>query len=135
MTVERVAAHSAAMPFNRWVGIAVVSADESEVVLRLPYREDLCQNAGGLHAGVILGLLENACGFAAGLHIGPGVVTHFDSQFLRPAHGEAFVAVGRVLKAGRRQAFSEADAYIEVDGARGPLFATARATLVPTGTD
>ncbi|BDH56211.1 hypothetical protein [Tsukamurella sp. PLM1] len=40
--------------------------------------------------------------------------------------------MGRVIKPGSKQSFSEADFFVEVDGARGPRFATARALVVPS---
>lgn len=133
MTFQELVSYNASLPFNRWAGIEVLSADLDEVVLRLERRDDLCQNVGGLHAALIAGVLENACGYALAMHRGAGgLVTQMDTQFLRPAQGEAFLAVGRVIKPGSRQSFSEADFFIEVDGARGPRFATARALVVPS---
>ncbi|UEA84696.1 PaaI family thioesterase [Tsukamurella paurometabola] len=133
MTFEELVKYNASLPFNRWAGIEVLSADPQEVVLRLERRDDLCQNVGGLHAALIVGVLENACGYALAMHPGAGgLVTQMDTQFLRPAQGEAFLAVGRVIKPGSKQSFSEADFFVEVDGARGPRFATARALIVPS---
>lgn len=137
MTFQELVSYNASLPFNRWAGIEVLSADREEVVLRLERRDDLCQNVGGLHAALIAGVLENACGYACGyalaMHPGAGgLVTQMDTQFLRPAQGEAFLAVGRVVKPGSKQSFSEADFFVEVDGTRGPRFATARALVVPS---
>lgn len=132
MTFEEIVSYNATLPFNVWAGVEVISADQEEVVLRIERRDDLCQNLGALHAGVIVGVLENACGYALAMHPGAaGLITQMDTQFLRSAHGDAYLAVGRVIKPGKRQSFSEADFFIEVDGARGPRFATARALIVP----
>lgn len=127
---EHVVAHHAATPFNTWAGIELVHAGADEVVLRLPFRPDLGQAYGGLHAGVIMGMLENAAGFACGVHIGAGLVTHMSIDFMESAQGEGFLAVGRVVRAGRRQTFAESDCYVELNGGRGPRFASARATVV-----
>ncbi|MCS3780743.1 PaaI family thioesterase [Tsukamurella ocularis] len=133
MTFEELVSYNASLPFNRWAGIEVLSAGLDEVVLRLERREDLCQDLGGLHAALIAGVLENACGYALAMYPGSvGFVTQLDTHFLRPAQGDAFQAVGRVIKPGRRQSFAEADFFVEVDGARGPRFATARALVVPS---
>lgn len=133
MTFEELVSYNASLPFNRWAGIEVVSADRDEVVLRLERRDDLCQNLGGLHAALIAGVLENACGYALAMHPGAsGLVTQMDAQFLRAAQGAAFLAVGRVVKLGSKQSFSEADFFVEVDGVPGPRFATARALVVPS---
>jgi uncharacterized protein (TIGR00369 family) len=43
--------------------LATVAPGEVEIVL--PFREDLTQQHGYLHAGVVATLLDSACGYAA----------------------------------------------------------------------
>ena len=49
---------------------------------------------------------------------------------VEPAVGQRFVAVGTVVKAGKRQVFTSAELYAEQDGGR-KLVATGTAILVP----
>ncbi|MDQ6640442.1 MAG: PaaI family thioesterase, partial [Pseudomonadota bacterium] len=60
-----VAVLSATAAFNVWAGFEVAHAAEGRAELRLPWRPDLGQYAGFLHAGLIGGMIDTACGFAA----------------------------------------------------------------------
>jgi len=79
-----------------------VGAGTTEIVL--PFREDLTQQHGFLHAGIITSIVDSACGYAA-LSLmppGTGVLTiEFKVNLLNPAAGERFVARGHVVKPGR----------------------------------
>jgi uncharacterized protein (TIGR00369 family) len=72
--------------------------------IHLPFREDLCQHDGFLHAGVTTTIADNAAGFAAHTLMpeNASVLTvEFKANFLRPAAGERLVARARVQKPGR----------------------------------
>jgi uncharacterized protein (TIGR00369 family) len=119
--------------FNRWAGLEVTQAGNGEVELRMAWRaDDMGQYAGFLHAGLIGGLLDTACGFAAFTVSGRVLASHFSVNCLAPAVGQAFVARGRVVKAGRRQVFAAAELYALGEGGGEPkLVATGSALLVP----
>lgn len=120
--------------FNRWAGFEVVSASAGAVELHMPWREEAGQYSGFLHAALISGLIDTACGFAAGTVAGPVLASHVSVRFLAPATGVRFVTKARVVKAGRRQVFASADLYCEtVDSADLKLVATGDAILVPLG--
>lgn len=120
--------------FNRWAGFQVRRAAPGSVELYLPWREELGQYSGFLHAGLIGALIDTACGFAASTLSGPVLASQFAVRCLAPAQGAAFVAKGRVVKAGRRQVFAAADLYGETPGtAELRLCATGDAVLVPVG--
>jgi uncharacterized protein (TIGR00369 family) len=97
--------------FNRWVGIEVVSAADGRSELKIVWKEDLGQYAGFLHAGVIAGLLDTACGFAASTILGNVLASHFSMNCMAPAVGCEFVVKGEVIRAGKRQAFTRADLF------------------------
>lgn len=121
---------NASAAFNRWAGIEVVHAASGEVELRLPWRDELGQYAGYLHAALIGGLIDTACGFAAATVAGQVLASHFSVNCLAPAVGEVFVVRARVVKAGRKQVFTAAELFAE--GAEGrKLVATGDAILVP----
>jgi len=70
----------------------------------LNYREDLTQQDGFLHAGIITSIIDTACGYAAStlMSSSSGVLSvEFKVNLLSPAVGERFAARGRVLRAGR----------------------------------
>ena len=125
-----VAALSASAAFNAWAGFAVLAAGDGSAELKLAWRPELGQYAGFLHAAMIGGMIDTACGFAAYTVSGDVLASHFSVSCLAPAAGDAFVARARVVKAGRRQVFAHADLFA-LDGAGERLVATGDAILVP----
>jgi uncharacterized protein (TIGR00369 family) len=118
--------------FNRWAGFEVTRAAGGEAELRMEWREqDMGQYAGFLHAGLIGAMLDTACGFAATTVAGRVLASHFSVNCLSPALGRAFVARGKVVKAGRKQVFATAELYGQGDGDSLKLVATGSAILVP----
>ena len=129
---ERFRLLSATASFNAWAGFDVVRVVEGECDLRLKWRsDDMGQYAGFLHAGVIAALLDTACGFAAAAIVGSVLSSHFSMNCLAPAVGEEFVAMGRVVKSGRKQIFTSGELYSHRAGG-SKLIATANTILVPT---
>lgn len=88
------------------------------VHIELPFRADLCQQNGYLHAGISTTIADSAGGYAALSLFEPGedvLTSEFKMNFLSPADGERFVATGRVLKPGRRLSICQ----VEVHAYRG----------------
>lgn len=131
-TRDAVIALNASAAFNRLVGFEVVSAGAGAAELRLPWRADLGQYAGFLHAAMIGGMIDTACGFAAYTLVGNVLASHFSVNCLATTAGDAFVARARVVKAGRRQVFVRADLFA-LKGVDERLVATGDAILVPVG--
>ena len=96
-----VAAINASAAFNRWCGFEVLAAGGGRAELKLAWRDELGQYAGFLHAALIGGLIDTACGFAAVTVSGRVLASHVSFNCLAPAVGDAFVARARVVKAGR----------------------------------
>ena len=129
---DAVIALNASAAFNRLAGFEVVSAGAGAAELRLPWRADLGQYAGFLHAAMIGGMIDTACGFAAYTLVGNVLASHFSVNCLATTAGDAFVARARVVKAGRRQVFVRADLFA-LKGVDERLVATGDAILVPVG--
>ena len=75
-----------------------------EVVIALPFRADLTQQHGFLHAGVGAAVVDSACGYAALTVMEPGAAVlsvEFKVNLLAPAKGTEFFAIGRVVRSGR----------------------------------
>jgi uncharacterized protein (TIGR00369 family) len=75
-----------------------------EVDIEVAMRDDLVQQHGFLHAGVLASAADSACGYAALslMPAGAAVLSiEFKINLLAPAAGERMVARGRVLRAGR----------------------------------
>ena len=96
------------------LGASVTFVTPGSVEIGLPYRADLTQQDGFLHAGVVTTLVDSACGYAA-LTLMPreaNVLTvEFKVNFLAPAVGERFSAAGRVLRSGRTLKVCQGDVY------------------------
>ena len=108
---------NATAQFNQWVGLEVLHAGEGHVELALKWKEEFGQYSGFLHAALIGGLIDTACGFAAATVAGPKVLaSNFSVNCLRPAVGEIFLARAKIIKAGRTQVFTACDLFAVKDG-------------------
>lgn len=103
--------------FNRWCGFEVLSCAPGAVELAMPWRKEVGQYSGFLHAGVVSALIDTACGFAAATLVGPRLLAaHFSVNCLRPASGQSFVARARVVKPGRQQVFTACELFAIENG-------------------
>ncbi len=114
----RVSASFARQSMMRILGASLERVVPGEVDIHLPFRADLTQQHGFLHAGVTTSIADSACGYAALSLMPPGaavLTVEFKVNLLAPAAGQTFVARGRVLKAGRTLTTCSGDVFA-VDG-------------------
>ena len=117
-------------------GAALSRVEPGLVEIGLPYRTDLTQQDGFLHAGVVTTVVDSACGYAA-LTLMPreaNVLTvEFKVNFLAPAVGERFSAAGRVLRSGRTLKVCQGDVYAFTGSQRKhvALMTATMTTLLP----
>jgi uncharacterized protein (TIGR00369 family) len=86
------------------LGAQLLSVADGEVQIEMPFSARITQQHGYAHAGAITSVVDSACGYAALTLASPGgevVTAEFKINFLRPAIGERFVAIGRVQRAGK----------------------------------
>lgn len=86
------------------LGARLARVAPGEVVIEMPFRPDLTQQHGFLHAGIVTSLMDSACGYAALSLMDPGAAVlsvEFKVNLLAPARGSRFRASGRVVRAGR----------------------------------
>jgi uncharacterized protein (TIGR00369 family) len=124
---KRVADDFARQRVMRTMGITLESIEPGEVQLQMPFRDDLTQQNGYLHAGVLSTALDSACGFSAYTLMSPeaSVLTIENKiNLLRPAHNGPFRIVARVIKPGRSVIVSDGKLFDAV----GKLVATMSAT-------
>jgi len=105
-----------AAAFNLWCGIEVADAQKGQAEISMPWRTEVGQYSGFLHAGLIGALIDTACGYAAATVVGRVLASHYSVNCLRPAIGERFIARAKVVKAGRTQVFASADLFAVSDG-------------------
>ena len=108
-------------PFGGLLGLEAVSESPDEVVVSLPWREDLRREGGMLHGGVLMALGDAAGAWCAFLNLPPDAAgtTTIESKtnFFRPVRAGAVRAVARPLHAGRSTVVVETDLFDE-DGRR-----------------
>lgn len=87
------------------------------------------------HAGLTFALGDTAAGYAA-LSLMPEAAEVMTAEMkinlLAPAAGERLIAIGRVVKAGRRLTVVTAEVHAEAGGTRR-LIAVLQGTMVPVG--
>ena len=119
----------AAQPFSRLVGAELVSLRPGRVELALPLTDDLCQQNGFAHGGVLAYLADNALTFAGGTVLTGRILTlEMKINYIRPGTGERLIARAEALSAGRTQAVCRCDIFAVSDGAE-KLVAAAQGTI------
>ena len=114
------------------IGAELVHVAAGEVDIALPFSERLTQQDGYLHAGVVAGVTDSACGYAAltTMEANAEVLTvEFKINLLAPAAGDQLVARGRVLRTGRTLTVCRGDAVTMGNGEEKHV-ATLTATLM-----
>jgi len=116
------------------IGARLSLVEPGVVEITLPYRTDLLQQNGYLHAGIITTIADSACGYAAYtlMPAGSNVLSvEFKLNLLRPAQGEIFVARADVIKPGRTLTVVRADVFA-ITGDDKVLVATMQGTMIRT---
>ena len=125
-----------AQPFSRLLGTQLVEFADGDAELRLAIRDDLRQQFGFVHGGVLAYLVDNAVTFAAGTVLGPAVLTGgFTVNHLAPAQGIELRARASVVHATRRQAVCRCDVVAVNEDGEETLCATGQGTVVTRGSD
>jgi uncharacterized protein (TIGR00369 family) len=119
--------------FMTLIGAEAVDIASGRVVLELPYRADLCQQNGFVHAGVVASIADSACGYAALTTMPRGsdvLSVEFKANLLAPARGDCFRATGTVVKAGRTLTVCQAEVVAVTRGAADVTIALMQATMI-----
>lgn len=114
------------------VGARMNRIEPGSAELELPFRKDLTQQDGFIHAGIVTTILDSACGYAAYTLMPSGsrvLSVEFKVNLLAPASGERLVARAEVKRAGRTLTVCTADAFA-VENGNEKLCATMLATMI-----
>jgi uncharacterized protein (TIGR00369 family) len=110
------------------IGATLGAVEPGHVEVRLPFRDDLTQQKGYVHGGILGMIADTACGYSAFSLMPAGcslVTVEYKINILSPARG-ALVAQGRVIKPGRTLTIARAEVYAE----DGKHIATMQQTLM-----
>ena len=86
------------------IGAELGVVEPGRVTIELPYRDDLVQQHGYVHAGIVGTIADSAGGYAGYtlMPAGSSVMSvEYKINMLNPADGERLLAGGQVVKAGR----------------------------------
>ena len=114
------------------LGASIAHISPGEVHLSLPYSPNFCQQNGYMHAGAIASVADSANGYAAYTLAPPDtdvLAVEFKINLLAPARATAFLACGRVLRAGRTLTVCLAEVFT-AGVAERTLIATMLSTII-----
>ena len=97
------------------IGASLAAVEPGASEIRLPYREDLTQQKGFVHGGIIGMIADSAAGYAAYSLMPQSaslVTVEYKMNILAPARG-SLVARGKVIKSGRTLTVARAEVYAE----------------------
>jgi uncharacterized protein (TIGR00369 family) len=121
-TQERIRENIGRQTLLGTLGVSIAELAAGRVALDLPYRADLCQQNGYVHAAAITAIADSACGYAA-LSLMPEdrdvLTVEFKVNLLSPARGDRFRATGEVIRAGRTLTICSAEVVAWADDGDG----------------
>jgi len=114
------------------IGASLGRVEPGAVDVILPFRDDLTQQDGFVHAGIVAAVADTACGYAAHTLM-PATARVLSIEFklnlLAPAVGERLEARARVIRAGRTVTVCQAD-VVAITGTIEKLIATMTGTMM-----
>ena len=119
----------------RLIGARIVELAPGYCSIELPYRDDLAQQHGYIHAGIVGAIVDCAGGYA-GFTLFPAdasvLTVEYKLNLIAPAAGARLLAEAEVVKAGRTLAITRGEVYAESEGKR-TLCAIMQQTLIVMG--
>jgi uncharacterized protein (TIGR00369 family) len=114
------------------IGAELTKVSPGEAEISLPYRDDLTQQHGFVHAGIIATLADTACGYAA-FSLMPAdaaiLTVEYKINLMSPAIGDRFLARGRVIRPGKTLSVCAGE-VIAYQRGKGKTVATMLATMM-----
>jgi len=113
----------------------LTNIEPGRIDISLPFRGDLTQQHGYLHAGIITTIADSACGYAAYTLMPPDsevLSIEFKINLLRPGKGDSFVARAEVLRPGKTVTAVRADVFA-LSNDKETLIATMQGTMMCLG--
>lgn len=112
------------------IGAKILYIEEGKITIGCSLLDSLTQQHGFFHAGVLISIVDTACGYAAltMMRENSEVLTvEFKINFLKPAISQTIFAIGKVLQSGKTITFCEG---IVTDDKQEKVFAKMTATMI-----
>lgn len=129
---ERVRASFARQSLMKTIDAHLARVEPGRVDIELPFRDDLTQQHGYLHAGVVTSIADTACGYAALTLMSEEsdvLSVEYKINLLSPAQGQKFISRAAVKRAGRTLTICEAEVFA-INGDDEKLVAAMLATMM-----
>lgn len=129
----RIRASFAAQGLMQTFGAELTEISEGHAAIEAPITTDVSQQQGAAHAGVTFAIGDSAAGYAALSLMADDqevMTAEMKIHLIAPATGEKLLAVGRVVKPGRRLFVAASDVWA-ISGADRRHVATLLGTMVP----
>ncbi len=113
-------------PFHQWLGVELISLDETGIAIRMPWRAEFVSDpdSGYAHGGVLASLIDLAADYAVAARIGRGAPTvDMRVDYHRAAMPGPLIARAAVVKLGGTLTTAEGRVFDE----RNELVASGRA--------
>lgn len=103
------------------IGARMAGVAPGSCTIELPCRDDLTQQHGYVHAGIVSMIVDSAGGYA-GFTLFPAdasvLTVEYKLNLVAPAAGDRLVAEASVVKSGRTLVITRGEVYAERAGAR-----------------
>lgn len=115
-------------PFSVLLGTELKAFEPGKAELAITVREELKQQHGFVHGGVVSYLADNALTYAGGSVLGDSVTSEYKINYLRPALGQMLIARATVISAGRKQAVCNCQ-VVAINDSEERVVAVAQGTI------
>ncbi len=129
---ERVRSSFALQQAMTLIGATMPVIEAGYTEIHLPYKDEITQQHGYIHGGVVGMIADSAAGYAASTltsHDTGVLSVEYKLNLLAPAHGQLLIAEGSVIRYGRTLIVTKAEVYAVNDG-RKTLCAVMQQTIM-----
>ncbi len=117
-------------PFSKFINSEITGLSPGYAELSLKITENVKQQFGFVHGGVISYVADTAIAFAGGSVLGRKILTlEYKINFLKPAVGEKLIGRARVIYSSKSHAVCHCDVFFVNEG-KETLCAVAQGTIV-----
>ncbi|AQS51555.1 DUF4442 domain-containing protein [Paenalcaligenes hominis] len=96
------------------LGVELIDVKPGEVILHMPFSQQVTQQNGYFHAGGTSAVADSAGGYAGYTLMPEGaevLTVEFKINLLAPAQGDYLEAVGKVIRSGRTLTITQVDVF------------------------
>ena len=118
--------------FMNFIGASLAVIEPGYCEIHVPYRDELTQQHGFFHGGVIATVADNSAGYASFslMDADDSVLTvEFKLNLIAPGEGELLIGRGNVIRPGRTLTVCSMDVFVVKNGLEKQC-ATALATIM-----